>query len=368
MLAQAARSAGAALFNHVEAIDLVREHGRTAGLVVRDVLADERVEIHATRVLLCAGAATPGFYERWALGPPPLLVRACNLLVDRPAHDMALAARGASGRMLTATPWDGYCLVGTFQTDAPVPPHAPAPSRGDVMRMLEEANSAFPSLELGPGDVRLLHGGLTPAVIRNGRAELMPESTVREHGGGLYSVIGVKFTTARLTAIDALARMGLDVGRHGAADQPRADPAPLPHGTAEGAAGDLASACRDAGVSLEPDVRDHLIDWYGTEAADVVRFSAAAARLQRLTPEAPLLEGELIYAVEQADAARLADVVLRRTHLGTTGHPGDEALGRAADIVAAHLSWSTERREAEIREVEARYGAGAAPDREAAAG
>jgi hypothetical protein len=39
-----------------------------------------------------------------------------NLLVNRPARDIATAARGSSGRMLTMVPWQGLVLVGTFQS------------------------------------------------------------------------------------------------------------------------------------------------------------------------------------------------------------------------------------------------------------
>lgn len=347
VLASAAIRAGASLLNYVEAIEPLRVGSRLAGLRVRDALSGIEGELHASRVLLCAGAGSASLFERWQLGAFPPLVRACNVLLNRPAHDTALAARGRSGRMLTATPWDGLWLVGTFQTDEPAAPAAAVPSRADVEAMLDDANSAFPSLKATLDDVRLVHAGLTPATWRRGRAELLPESSVRVHGGGLYSIVGVKFTTARLTALDALDRIGLGPQRH--APRTGRVPQPLPHGSADGAAERLAEACRSVGVSLDPDVHAHLLDWYGTEAADVVRFSAAAARLQRLSAGLPLLEGELIYAVEQARACRLADVVLRRTHLGTTGDPGHGALDRAADILATHLSWSAERRDEEVR-------------------
>ncbi len=355
LLANAAVKAGAVLFNHMEAVAPVWRDGRVAGLDVRDAIDGSTGTLQAARILLCAGGGIADDAHLWKLERPPLLVRASNLLLDRSAGTTALAARGASGRMLTATPWDGRWLVGTFQTDSPVTPGTPL-TRGEVETMLTDANSAF-GFDAGIDDILIVQSGLTPAVMRGGRAELMPESAIRDHGGALFSVIGVKFTTARRTALAALDRMGLLPTGHGVVSSAGSDPAPLPHGTDEGAAESLAAACRDAGVWLDPDVQDHLVDWYGTEAADVIRMSAAAARLQRLVPDRPILEGELIYAVERSQALRLADIVLRRTHLGTTGHPGREALGRAAEIVATHLSWSSERRDDEIARVEQRFAA-----------
>ena len=43
-----------------------------------------------------------------------------NLLLDRPARDIATVAPASSGRMLTAVPWRGHMLVGTHQSDAPL--------------------------------------------------------------------------------------------------------------------------------------------------------------------------------------------------------------------------------------------------------
>jgi glycerol-3-phosphate dehydrogenase len=130
----------------------------------------------------------------------------------------------------------------------------------------------------------------------------------------------------------------------------------LPHGSAEGADGALRAACLAAGVELDEDVRWHLVDWYGTEAPEVVTVAAAASRVQRLAPGCPVIDGELLYAVERSHAAGLADAVLRRTRLGATGHPGHAALDRAADVLTACFGWSAEERAAQVAEVDARYG------------
>jgi glycerol-3-phosphate dehydrogenase len=367
LVALAAQRAGAAVFNHVEVADLVRENRRLAGVRVTDRLSARTVDVSARRVLICAGGGTPALHARFGLASAPLLVRASGLLVNRAACDLALAARGTSGRVLTVTPWAGYWLVGTFQADRPADHGAdPRPSSAEVDAMIDDANGAFPALQLRRRDVRLVHSGLTPAVIRRGRAQLMPESAVVAHASSgspdVYSIVGVKFTTARATAIEALRRMGLADGPPSAVPGSGVrGPALLPHGSAEGADGALRAACLAAGVELDEDVRHHLVDWYGTEAAEVLTVSAAASRVQRLAPGCPVMEGELLYSVERGQAARLADVVLRRTRLGGTGHPGRAALDRAADVLTACFGWSAEERATQVAEVEARYAISGAP-------
>jgi glycerol-3-phosphate dehydrogenase len=54
-------------------------------------------------------------------------------------------------------------------------------------------------------------------------------------------------------------------------------------------------------------------------------------------------------------ALSLADVVLRRTPLGTFGHPGAAELATCAALVGAELGWDPARRKREIAEVEAHY-------------
>ena len=64
---------------------------------------------------------------------------------------------------------------------------------------------------------------------------------------------------------------------------------------------------------------------------------------------------EVIHAVRHEAAATLADVVLRRTDLGTLGRPARDTLGDAAGCMGRELGWSPERIESEVSQVEALY-------------
>ena len=52
-------------------------------------------------------------------------------------------------------------------------------------------------------------------------------------------------------------------------------------------------------------------------------------------------------------ACTLADVIFRRTDLGSAGHPGPAALTRAAAAMGALLGWDDAKIRAEIHAVEA---------------
>jgi glycerol-3-phosphate dehydrogenase len=61
---------------------------------------------------------------------------------------------------------------------------------------------------------------------------------------------------------------------------------------------------------------------------------------------------EVTYAVREEMAVRLADVILRRTELGSGSHPGQAAIAAAARGMQQLLGWSDLQREEEIADTE----------------
>ncbi len=167
------------------------------------------------------------------------------------------------------------------------------------------------------------------------------------------SLVGVKYTTARWAAEQAVDAVVSELGgRHGAC---RTGNFPLPHAGIADVEGRLVEMQRALQHALEPDVAEHLASWYGTEAPDVLEHAVAQGRAERLGAATPVLAGEIGYAIATGSAVRLTDVVLRRTPLGAAGHPGRAALERAGGIMAAAYGWTPERLAEEIALVEARF-------------
>jgi glycerol-3-phosphate dehydrogenase len=361
----AAQRAGATLVNYTRAVAPVRgPGGGIGGARVRDELDGRERDVEASVTLLAPGSALGPLRQAFGAGEGPRLLRAINVLIDRPARDIALAAPGRSGLMLTAVPWAGAVLVGTGQSDVAVPVDQACPSPADVAAFLDDLAPAFPALRATPADVRFVHYGLTPAVVRRGRADLLPDPRIvrhrREGVPGLVSLIGVKYTTARWIAERAVDAVAGELAARPRTPCRTAD-AVLPHAGIADAEGRLTETCRAIEMSLDPDVAGHLVGWYGTEAPEVLRHAAQIGLLNRLDSTTPVLEGEVSYAVGQLSAVRLSDVVLRRTPLGSAGHPGRPALERAARLMGRLLGWSEGRMAQEIAAVEARYAIGRAP-------
>jgi glycerol-3-phosphate dehydrogenase len=350
-VALAARESGAQLMNYVEALGPAGPNA--GGARVRDLASGQEAIIDAKAIIVAAGSGMGAVLGSFGVQGAPPLLRAMNLLLNRPARDIATAAPGSNGRMLTLVPWQGYVLVGTHQSPELINGHEDRPPQQAIDAFLADANTAFPRLSAKREDIRLVHYGLVPAVTGSRGVDLLPEPAITKHsvaGSTLVSLVGVKYTTARWAAEHAvdLACRGVG-GHHG---RSRTAFSPLPHAGIADVEGRLIETLRTFGVELDRDVIDHLTGWYGTEASDVVRHAADTGRLERLAPTTPVIVGEVSYATVNADAVRLSDVVMRRTSLGAAGHPGRDALERAAATMANVARWSDEERAEEVRATE----------------
>jgi glycerol-3-phosphate dehydrogenase len=357
-VALAAEQAGARLVNYVEATAALTDPtGKLRGAGLRDLETGRSVEVEAGTVLIAAGSSTGEIVQRFGgRGAFPLL-RAMNLLLNRPARDIATAAPGASGRMLTAVPWRGFLLVGTDQSTDLVEAPESGPPDAAVSAFLQDLNAAFPKLRAELKDVRFVHHGLVPAVSRNGRADLLPDPRIVRHSSEgaprIVSLAGTKYTTARWAAERAIDIVCGVLNK--SAGRCRTGLTPLPHASIADVEGRLTEAQRDLHIELERDVAEHLASWYGTEAPAVLRYAAAKDLRDRLSAGNPVLAGEIAYAVEHAAATHLSDAVLRRTALGSAGHPGSESLRHAAEIMGRKLGWDVSRQTEEIARMEAVY-------------
>jgi glycerol-3-phosphate dehydrogenase len=352
-VALAAHEAGARVANYVEAIAPLREGGRLAGARVRDRVSGQEHDLLATVTLLAPGSSLKNLQATWGADGAPPLLRAMNLLLDRPARDIAVVAPSPSGRMLTAVPSYGYILAGTHQSDQAVDPTEQGPPPGAIDACLADVNATFSTLQGTAGDIRLVHYGLVPAVVRNGRATLLGEAQTIRHANrgvpGLISLVGTKYTTARVAAQHAVDAVAHELGRHRA--RSRTAEVPLPHADIADVEGRLIETMRALDVEIDRDIVEHLVGWYGTEAPDVLQFAASRRWLGRVSEGSPVLAAELAYAAEHAMAVHLEDAVYRRTPLGAPGRPTDVLLTSAAASMAQARGWTDADKNREISEL-----------------
>lgn len=347
-VALAAERAGATLCNYAEVTGLSASPTGPVTVTVRDCAGRGSATLTAGHVVLAAGSGVAALTQASGLqlSLPPL-VRAMNVLLDRPARDIALAARAASGRMYTLVPWRGALLAGTWQ--ASTTGSTKDTGSGLPQDFLADINSAFPALAVTASDVRFVHDAMVPAATQGDRVDLLAEPIITRVAGtpAVILLVGVKYTTARLAAARAI---DLVPG----ARSSRTDASVLPHADVTDSEGLIEETCRRLRVRLDRDVHRHLASWYGDQAGAVLLLGAERSALRRLSDATPVLESEVIWAAEHGGVVRLSDIVFRRTALASAGSPGEAALTRAAQLAASALGWSVETQEEELADVRAR--------------
>jgi glycerol-3-phosphate dehydrogenase len=213
-LHRACESGGVAL-NYVEARELLVARGRVSGVRARDSESGTDLEFRAPVVVNACGPECRELTRRFDRDRPELLERtlAWNVLLDAepPPVAIGVAAAERGARTYFLVPWQGRMLAGTGHAPAGRAPR-PTVSPTRLNAFLAEISAAVPGLKLG--SVLRVYSGHLPGP-RQGSDRLATRPVILDHGAsngpsGLWSVSGVKFTTARGVAEAALGRIHPD--------------------------------------------------------------------------------------------------------------------------------------------------------------
>jgi glycerol-3-phosphate dehydrogenase len=324
---------------------------------VRDAVSGEVFDVRARMTVNAAGAGVARVMAAFGARRVFPLLKAMNVVTTRVASGPAVALPTPEGRLLVALPWRGRLTVGTSHGAQLCGADDTLVKSPEVSAFLGEINAAFPWLALRFDEVSLVHRGVVPARVHDGEPpRLLDRAEVRDHAkdgiDGAVSVVGVKYTTARLVAqrtVDLVAtKLGATVGASRTSELPllapvRTEEAEVPR--------------RDEGSPVERTTRV-----YGATAARVLRLHAEHPELGRpLADAVPVTGAQVLEAVRHEMAVTLEDVVVRRTGLGAAGHPGDGLVRACAVLLQQELGWSPERVEDEVAAVRRFYDIGA-PD------
>lgn len=371
---RSAAEAGAELANYVEVTGFLREGGRVCGLLAQDAFSGEILAVRARAVVNAGGpwidALLAGLQGGEQVAPRPPLAKAVNLITRPlfegfaagiPAHNDYLDGRllpGAGSSYLFVAPWRGRSIVGTVYTPFRQRPEALRVEEGDVGVLLGELNRAYPAAKLAREEVSFVHAGLLPAEgidPRTGAVRLRKHARIADHrpegAAGLISVEGVKYTTARRVAEEAVKRAFSALGYR----PPRPDYAEmrLHGGRIERFEEFLQAQVGKRPCGLDAEEVRSLVYQYGSAYPEVLDSLDVEARDGgQVSKRLAVLKAQVRYAIRREMAVRLADVVFRRTELGTAGHPGEDALRFCAGVMADELGWGPAQIEKELEEVE----------------
>ncbi|NOZ61615.1 MAG: glycerol-3-phosphate dehydrogenase/oxidase [Calditrichaeota bacterium] len=373
-----AANKGAVVANYVKASGFVLENDRIAGVKVHDMISGDDFVIRTNMVINDAGpwvdkilADLNGRTPRKKFN----LSTAMNIVVNRDI--MGQYAAGLSGpyrhvfedgreyrahRILFFAPWRGKTIIGTN--------HRPYYGDQDKFKITEEeiasfladVNEAYPTAKIKREEVTYFYGGFLPMDGTNpktGEVQLMRHYKIFDHYKedkiqGLITAIGVKYTTARDVAKKTVDFVFKKMGKKSPLSH--TDRIRLYGGEIDMFEDFVNERSEQLAEKLDRRVVAHLSHNYGSAMDEILEYEREGEEnLRKLDGSDEVLRAEVIHAVRKEMAQKLADVILRRTDLGSAGHPGEEAVAEAAEIMAKELGWSKEKKETEIQEVEQIY-------------
>lgn len=370
---KAAVANGASACNYVEAQNYLWRDARVTGVRARDVLTGEAFDIRA-RLTLNAAGPWADFVNRdeahfGAFRRAPFS-RDAYFIVDRaPTSAVALAVQGLSrdkdavlsrsNRHLFAVPWRDKTLFGVWHRHWTTPPDTAHIAPKELESWITELNTVYPALELTMDEVSFANCGLVPfgetataQELSFGKESKLIDHRLTHRVGGLVSLIGIRFTTARADARRALCMLLQQLSERAYGDSNRSTHTPLPGGDISDFESFRAECSKSLG-NLPQATVDGLARNFGTEYRAVIApRETDEASAFTLVGRSTLLR-EVTYAVECEMAVSLDDVVMRRTDLAAGEHPGRAALERAAREMAQRLGWSQQRTSEEIERTEA---------------
>ena len=335
------------------------EAHNVTGVQVQDLLNGTCHKINGTFTINCGGP--------WAdlvLGLAKSNSNGCTLRRSEGIHIItaksllsgkyAVGSMTPAGRHFFLIPWRGHTLIGT--TDKPYigNPDEYHVTRQSIDELIAEVNASFGDGTLSFADVLHAFGGLRPLVEEqteetytcSRRYEIFDNT--EEGLNGLITVEGGKYTTSRRLAENCLKTVATKISRP--LKQSITDKHHLSGCDITDMNNFLLTIARD-----NPDFAGNTMDYlgsnYGTEYDAILKLAREDAALA----EAVNADGEILaqvtYAIRHEMARTLSDIVMRRTGIGTLGHPGEEVLQKVADLAARELNWDADKVKQEIADV-----------------
>ena len=354
---------GAEAANYVEAISFLQQGNEIIGVQAKDLQTGQIFDIQSKLVINCAGAWMEHLLEKAALCSEYATSIAMNVIVDQVWSDVAVGltsqpVNGKPPQVLFIVPWRDKSMIGTYHLPWTDEPHTFKLNESMVQEFLDQINSAQPPYELSLEDVRHVTWGFLPVNKADANKEyvnLTRDGVVIDHQkknglSGLISVLGVKYTTARVVAEQA---MDLAVNQLGMKTKKcQTHMTPVSGGKIDDFGDFLRRALAGVPRPINKKSIEHLVYTYGSEYQklwDSVQSQPDLAR--RIDPPLPVTVAEVQHAIQYEMALTLADVVGRRTELGATGLPSGTALQKCARLMSREFQWSPERQQQEIDSV-----------------
>ncbi|MFG2498955.1 FAD-dependent oxidoreductase [Streptomyces sp. NPDC048441] len=343
MTVRAAVEAGAVVLNHAEVTGLRFTKGRVTGAELKDRMSGDEFGVDARLVLNATGPWVDHLrkMENPAAAPSIRLSKGAHLVLKRTAPwKAALATPIDKYRITFALPWEDMLLLGTTDEEFEGDPADVKVTEADTAQILDEAAFSIRDQQLSRDLITYSFAGLR--VLPGGPGDTSKakrETVVTEGAAGMLSVAGGKWTTFRHIGRTVMKKLeslpGHPLGDDYEPISQLQKRLPLP-----GIANPRAVAHRllvdgpAPGPRMGADTAKHLATHYGSLSFDIARLANENPELaERVSPDAPEIWAQVVYARDHEWAETADDVLRRRTTLTIRGLATDEIRGKVQDVL-----------------------------------
>ncbi|MEV0321220.1 FAD-dependent oxidoreductase [Streptomyces sp. NPDC050658] len=343
MTVRAAVEAGAAVLNHAEVTGLRFTKGRVTGAELKDRMSGDEFGINARLVLNATGPWVDHLrkMENPDAAPSIRLSKGAHLVLKRTAPwKAALATPIDKYRITFALPWEDMLLLGTTDEEFEGDPADVRVTEADTAQILDEAAFSIRDQQLSRDLITYSFAGLR--VLPGGPGDTSKakrETVVTEGAGGMLSVAGGKWTTFRHIGRTVMKKLeslpGHPLGDDYEPISQLQKRLPLP-----GIANPRAVAHRllvdgpAPGPRMAADTAKHLATHYGSLSFDIARLANEDPALaERISPDAPEIWAQVVYARDHEWAETADDVLRRRTTLTIRGLASDDVRAKVQDVL-----------------------------------
>jgi glycerol-3-phosphate dehydrogenase len=350
-LAKTAQTMGGDLINYTKVISLQKNNGKIIGVEVQDQLTNKKWIIKGKSFINATGPFADKIRIMDDPNVKPMISGASgtHLVIDKKFSipEMGiLIPKTTDGRVIFILPWEGHTLIGTTDNKSEVI-SKPKTTEEDINYILNEVSKYF-SVSLERQDVQSYWTGIRPLVSDPEAADT--SQLARDHvvnvnpNSGLITLTGGKWTTYRVMGMHAMDKvidtLGLDKENF------KSQTATLKLAGSEGFHKDYNIELIKT-FSIAPDVANHFATNYGTNSSYILKKYTNS--LNRLHPQHPFLEAEVLYGIQHESARKITDIISRRFRLSMLDLSATKiVLNQVADIMAKELGWNKQQLNDEI--------------------
>lgn len=356
---------GADAFNYMEMQGLIIHNGRVIGIKAYDILSSQELEIYGKITVNTTGPWMNKFNEHINVDHKKSqfhFAKAVNIIIPRSFSDCAFGLKSFDAvdnnaqpnRYIFFVPWRGATIIGTWYFWHDASPDDITLKPNEFYACMSQIQNIFPGASITSDEVCFLHLGVIP-VERNSNRNTF---TIKNHHllidhsrtggpGGVISVLGEKYTTARNVAAKTVDFVSKKLGKKLNSSNPEHEH--LIGGNID---------CFDKFLQIKKASNyykftdrtiQHLARNYGTKYKEIIELISNNKELGGLVPGSEeAIKAELLYSIKKEFAYNLSDLLLRRTDIGSLGKPNDETIDFCAAFMGKEMGWSASEQQDQI--------------------